>query len=167
MGYKNMCRFWSVGFLEVFEDYKYVIGIDEDVLLQRLDGDIIEKYIRAGVHFGYAHLTSDDQSLIVGLYDFIQSYLKKHNITPHAKLENMHPYTNFMIFDIDYITNNKAIIDILREVDNTVCIFINRWGDLPMWGFTLQALVPSNHRKHDKTIQYRHGFHAVHINIGT
>lgn len=40
LGYKHMCHFWSIDFLEYLKDYKYILRIDDDCLLNTFDTNI-------------------------------------------------------------------------------------------------------------------------------
>ena len=44
MGYKNMCYFWSIDFLNYLKNYEYIIRIDEDCKLINIPTNIIETY---------------------------------------------------------------------------------------------------------------------------
>ena len=43
-GYKNMCYFWSIDFLKYLEKYEYIIRIDEDCILEKMDVHTVDEY---------------------------------------------------------------------------------------------------------------------------
>lgn len=42
IGYKYMCYFWFIDFLDYIKDYKYLIRIDEDCFINKFDNDILK-----------------------------------------------------------------------------------------------------------------------------
>ena len=71
---------------------------------------------------------------------------------------------NFIIFDMDYIKSNSVIRNFLHEIDNSHCIYSNRWGDLPIWGMITSTLMDNKNYWENKNIKYFHGSHNKIIN---
>lgn len=158
-GYKNMCHFWSISFLEELKEYEYVIRVDEDCTLFEMDPDLIEEYTRDHIYFSSAHYQQGDVAeVVVGMKEFFDKDLDR--IPPPVRM----PYTNVMIVNVPYFRSNKKIQDLLSRIDESQCIFSNRWGDLPIWGYLLSYWVDPEHVKEDKTITYHHGSHHTRIN---
>ena len=159
-GYKNMCRFWSITFLEQLKEYDYVIRLDEDCVLTKMNSDLIKEYARDKIYFSSAHYqTEDAPEVVMGMKEFFDTRMEER-IPPPVRM----PYTNLMIVNIPFFRQHKKIQELLSQIDESQCIFSNRWGDLPIWGYLLSYWVPPEHVKEDKTISYHHGSHATQIN---
>ena len=163
-GYKNMCFFWSIRFLKYLFDYEYVIRIDEDCKLINIDPNIIENYKNKEIYYSSPYFQGpDDPKVVVGMEDFFNNYLINNNLTPiNSNLRC--PYTNFMVININFFNNNDLIKEVLSRIYGSNCIFSNRWGDLPIWGYILSYLVEQKHYLEDKSISYYHGSHNKQIN---
>ena len=159
IGYKNMCYFWSISCLEYLKNYNYIIRVDEDCELANIDPNLIEKYKKENIMFSSAEWQdSDDISVTTGMKELFTDFMKKHNLNPKTeKLE--FPYTNFMVVNISYFRNNNEVKHVLQEIDKSECIFSNRWGDLPIWGYILSYLIDNKLYKKDSSVSYYHGSH--------
>lgn len=165
LGYKHMCHFWSIGLFNYLSDYKYVIRMDEDVFLLRLNVNLLEQIIDKNIKYIVPYLlpTLDDPNVIVGLDVLLNKFCKENNIVLPIKYENIpSPNTNFAIFDLQYFKNHKIIQKFLSEVDKSHGIYSNRWGDAPIWGILLYIL--QNEPFYVYNIEYIHGSHGHHIN---
>jgi hypothetical protein len=163
LGYKNMCYFWSIDFLEYLKKYDYIIRVDEDCIIDKIDKNIINNYKKDNIMFSSAYFQGNDElDVTIGMDDLFNSYLKKNNLIKKNDLKC--PYTNFMIINIPYFKNNKNVQNILQEIKNSNCIFSNRWGDLPIWGYILSYLIDKKYYIEDKNITYKHGSHDMIIN---
>ena len=163
MGYKNMCYFWSIRFLNFLTDYDYVIRIDEDCNLHNIDPNIINKYKQNNIYFSSPYFQGeDDKEVVVGMADVFNNFLNKKRLVPINNLKC--PYTNFMIINIPFFYYNSTVKEILTIIEKTNCIFSNRWGDLPIWGYILSYLIQKKYYIEDKSIKYLHGSHNKQIN---
>ena len=163
LGYKNMCYFWSIDFLEYLKKYDYIIRIDEDCIINKIDSNIINKYKKDNIMFSTAYFQGpDEKDVIIGMDKLFNNYLKNNELIKKNDLKC--PYTNFMIINIPYFRNNKHVQNILKEIKMSNCIFSNRWGDLPIWGYILSYLIDSKYYIEDKNISYIHGSHNITIN---
>jgi hypothetical protein len=163
LGYKNMCYFWSISFLEYLKNYEYIIRIDEDCFLESLEPNLILNYRNNNVMFSSArYQDNDDKEVIVGLQKLFDDYLSKTGKT--KKNELTMPYTNFMVVNIPFFRENVDVINILAEIKNSDCIFSNRWGDLPIWGYILSYFIDRPLYIEDKTVVYNHESHGAKIN---
>lgn len=163
-GYKNMCFFWSIRFLKHLSEYEYVIRIDEDCKVTKISANIIEKYKRNKIYYSSPYFQGPDEAdVTVGMEDFFNDYLIDKQLIPFNHNLDC-PYTNFMIINVKYFYNNQLIKDVLSRIYESNCIFSNRWGDLPIWGYILSYLVDKKHYIEDKSISYYHGSHNKKIN---
>lgn len=164
IGYKNMCYFWSINFLNYLINYDYIIRIDEDCNLLHIPIDIIDSYSKNNIVFSSAYYQEEDEAAVtVGLYKLFNSFIAQNNIKPYKnKIEC--PYTNFMVVNINYFNNNEQVQKILKLIKESNCIFSNRWGDLPIWGYILSYLIDEKMYLKDDSIMYIHGSHKKKIN---
>jgi len=163
-GYKNMCYFWSISFLDYLKDYHYIIRIDEDCLLKSIPTNIINSYIESNIHFSSPYFQGpDDKNVTVGMLQFFTNFLRKNNIV-EINSNVICPYTNVSIINIQYFRENIVIQKVLQDLKLCGCIFSNRWGDLPIWGYILNYFINPQLFKEDKTISYFHGSHNTSLN---
>lgn len=160
MGYKNMCRFWSIGIFEHMTKYEYIIRIDEDCVLEKLDPNVLTKYRTKNIMFSSPMWVGEDtDSVTIGMHKFFQDY--KTDIPKEVP----NPYTNIMIVNVQYFAKHQDIQNCLTDIDKTNCIFINRWGDIPIWGYLLAAFITDKSIiLDDKKITYFHGSHHTKVN---
>lgn len=166
LGYKHMCHFWSIDFLNFLQDYKYVIRIDEDCFVENFDVEVLQKMNKDEVYFISPYFQGHDEWFVtVGMKELWVEFVSENKITPIKKYEDITcPYTNFMIFDIEYIKNNLMICRFLEKIDKSHGIYSNRWGDLPIWGMIISTLVDDKKYLENKLISYYHGSHNKIIN---
>jgi hypothetical protein len=164
LGYKNMCYFWSINFLEYLKEYEYIIRVDEDCFIRNIPSDIIEKYTKNGIQFSSPYFQGPDSGqVIVGMHKLFRRFVYEKQLTP-CKTTIQCPYTNIMIVNVQYFRNNSIVQEILGKIKECNCIFSNRWGDLPIWGYILTLLVEPEKYIEDKSISYWHGSHNKIIN---
>lgn len=166
LGYKHMCHFWSMDFLDYLSNYKYIIRIDEDCLVTKFDTGTLKRMEENQIYFSSPMFQGQDEDyVIVGLKNLWESFISVHAVSPYKSFEEIKcPYTNFMIVDIDHFLDNDIVCLFLDEVDNSHGIYSNRWGDLPIWGVILSTLVDPKNYEENKDISYYHGSHRVSIN---
>ncbi len=127
IGYKHMCRLWFSALWPHLSEYDFILRIDID-----------NKYLEGGwptdIHyFGTVTCVSEDSDdVTVGLSETIW----EHNV--HS--QKRYPYTNVMFVNVLWATTNVDLQKLFQQVEETKCICINRWGDLPLWGETLARL---------------------------
>jgi hypothetical protein len=46
------------------------------------------------------------------------------------------PYTNVLLYNITYLSQSDALARVYQKVSATGCVWVNRWGDSPLWGAT-------------------------------
>ena len=166
LGYKHMCHFWAIDFIDYLMDYDYVIRIDEDCFVKSFDDNVLEKMKSDNIHFVSPYFQEQDEdSVIVGLEKLWEEFISENKITPYKSFNQIRcPYTNFIIFDVKYISQNESIKKILEKIDSSHGIYSNRWGDLPIWGMILSTLIDENYYLENKNISYLHGSHNKLIN---
>lgn len=166
LGYKHMCHFWSMDFLDYFKDYEYVIRIDEDCFVTEFDFGIINKMKDEDIVFVSPYFQEQDvPQVIQGLDKLRDEFIVENNLITNTNFNEIKcPYTNFMIVNNNKINNNNLVKSFLNKVHNCNCIYSNRWGDLPIWGIILDMIYSKNQYLELKNIKYHHGSHNKDIN---
>lgn len=160
-GYKNMCQFWTIDFLKYLKNFEYIIRIDEDCIINKIPKNILEIYKEKNIFYSSPYFQGkDSKEVVVGLKDF---FSKINNNIKYKDIK--YPYTNFFIMNISYFNRRKKLKEALTLIDETNCIFINRWGDLPIWGFLLKYYINPCNYIEDKNLSYFHGSHDASINL--
>jgi hypothetical protein len=122
-GYKRMCRFWYSRFWKYLSGYDVVLRVDDDLHIMRAPP------IPAVVAFASVHwMAADHPAVTVGI-----------NRVFRLKNPPLLPYTNVMAVNMTWLTHNSDVNQFMLNsvIDNCICV--NRWGDLPLWGYTLAA----------------------------
>lgn len=166
LGYKHMCHFWSIDFLDYFKDYDYLIRIDEDCFIEEFDFNVINKMDSEDIKFISPYFQEQDVSQVIqGLNQLRDEFIKNNNITDYTNFDEIKcPYTNFMIVNIPKMRNNILLNKFLQKIHECDCIYSNRWGDLPIWGVILDMIFSKNDYKQLTNIKYFHGSHNKKIN---
>lgn len=178
VGYKDMCRFWSLGFLDYVREYDWVFRFDDDCEISEiLDASMFSSLFNPDVfisapgwqplnrqRFDLVDLTQKTQGVVVqGLLSFTQDFVNRYS--PEAKGKVIHsmmaPYTNAMYINLKWLRAGEQferkqhkssstvskqiyqahlILEFLKAVDESNCIYTNRWGDMPIWGAALAVV---------------------------
>ena len=64
-------------------------------------------------------------------------YIKKTAPFPKTWVS---PYSNVMLYNANFLRNHVAFSVVADMVQSSRCIWIGRWGDLPLWGATRNVL---------------------------
>ncbi len=122
-----MCRLWFSALWPYLTDYDFILRID-------IDNKYLQGAWPTDVHyFGTVTCVSGDSGdVTVGLSETIW----EHYVQPQKR----YPYTNVMFVNVTWATTDADLQSIFQRVEETSCICINRWGDLPLWGETLARL---------------------------
>ena len=170
LGYKHMCHFWFIDFLDYTTDYQYLIRLDEDCILHEFDNKIFELMKQNNQVFISPYFREfAPPDVTVGMTELLEKFAIKNNIKLKNELEENHknvkcPYTNCMVIDCEYFRNNNIFRKFQRQVDDSSCIYSNRWGDLPLWGVFLWYFEDAVRYEEMRTIGYLHGSHNKIIN---
>jgi hypothetical protein len=164
IGYYHMCRFWIYAFLRYVTNYETIIRIDEDCFIQDFPLDICTEMVSKKIYFISAHFQGEDNSWFTeGIKEMTEEFIKNNNLEC-VPCYNYNPYTNIFIINTLSIKNldlHKKWCDMLEDAGG---IYVNRWGDLPLWGITLSLFFDKNNIYHDTRIKYYHASHIRHIN---
>lgn len=131
-GYKSMCRFNALWVWHFCKQYDYVMRIDEDCIIEKMDTDPFEQmgdnvYLKT-CYFEESH-TETNETLPRAIEFF--TGVKATDFYNHK-----FPYTNVSVSSVKFWFT-EPIYDILKWVSLSDEQFINRWGDLPILGSLL------------------------------
>ena len=144
IAYKRMITFFFHGFTNVPElmIYKYLMRVDDDSCLDnRINYDIFREMQKRRSVYAYQALITDSPDVTAGLYEFIDEYAEKFNVT--FANQNMHDLRKSNNNRAFMFSNNLEVIDTVRYRQPSVMHFINyvvssnmifhrRWGDAPL-----------------------------------
>jgi hypothetical protein len=168
LGYRLMCKFNSHDVWHLCRNFKYLLRVDEDCILESIVADPFEWAETEGVDFGYSFLCKEDHGLTNdSLTHFVEAFIrnKNPNITwSTADIYNhQFPYTNVMLARIGmfYSGDPSEFINlVVREPD----FYYKRWGDLPIIGIIINIYFDACRVKPIKDLIYKHQSHSTFIN---
>lgn len=166
LGYKHMCHFWAIDLLEYLSDYKYIVRIDEDVIVKSFHPSLMETIISNEIKFAVPYVCPflDHPDVIVGLEKLFNRFCVENELIPKTKFENVYaPNTNFMILDLEYFRKHDLVQRFLKDVDESHGIYSNRWGDATTWGIIVCIIMDEPFYVLDM-VEYFHGSHGHHVN---
>lgn len=170
-GYYSMCFFWFLRFDRYLTQYDWMLRLDDDCILVK-DVRYNVKMLPAKVHFAsglwvdLSRGTSDairpigEGDVVKGMRNLTIEFARKHAI--FQEIHSWHaPYTNVMYIDLAWLRNNTMLQAYRQTVEDSQCIYSNRWGDLPLWGAAIHLTKePRFHLR----LPYFHGTHNTLVN---
>lgn len=163
LGYRHMCHFWLIDFLDLVKDFDYIIRVDEDCIVQSFPLYVFNSH--------FAFITPcfnglDDDLVIVGLQKTLDTFHEIHQTKEKYALNKCekNPYTNFFIMNVNYFKKNNIFKKYIDYIDISNGIYINRWGDLPLMGYFLLNFVDEKDYVLNNDIVYFHGSHFKQVN---
>jgi len=146
-GYRAMCLFWFHDFVEYLDGFDEVMRIDDDCYL---DPDQPEPSLGDQDVFATSLVQGCDEAEYTdGMVELFKSLDASKDFDRCS-----HPYTNVMWVNLVWDRATRAR---KAPVLETRCIDMNRWGDLPLWGFYLILL---GRRISPLRLSYVHGSHG-------
>jgi hypothetical protein len=165
-GYRCMCSFWFDGFLSFHTGYDYVVRIDDDCLVASLPLiSIINDFRDSGCRYVTGMRSPpDDPEVTNGLSDLSASfYAENPGLEP--PVHDRDPYTNLFVIDPLFFRSDPLFLRFANAVHRSGCIWINRWGDMPLWGAFLSMSISASPLKVRHDICYVHGSHSQTVNL--
>lgn len=170
-GYHSMCHFWFLRFQRYLTAYDWMLRIDDDCILARPIRRHLQR-LSPAVHFAsclwvdLSNGTTDairpvnEGIVVTGMRNLTVKYARQHNL--YEDIHSWHaPYTNVMYINLHWLRNNTIVQGFMQTVEDSQCIYSNRWGDLPLWGAAIHlAKEPRYHLK----VPYYHGSHNLLVN---
>ena len=162
MGYRHMCSFWFVDMwnTEIFREFDYILRIDEDCEMHSNIDNVFKRLIKAKRHTAIcASMDKDWAGVTKKMNDTTLSFLERRGSSRQERKNPGGPMTQLIGFNLKALRKNVLLHDYVSHVHSSKMIYINRWGDLPLWGEVYHYLLP-NQLLVDKSIKY---FHASHV----
>lgn len=160
VGYRNMCRFFTIGLYEYLEEFDYYMRLDDDSFItSEVPFDPFQFMADNDKRYAWRAMHSEPQSAIVGLVKCLQDYDDK--FFDGRTLSRVY-YTNFHVAQTKIFTESP-IKDALEYVDMNGGIYTGRWGDHAIHTLVLNAYLEPKHRHHFTEFQYTHGKHTYKI----
>jgi hypothetical protein len=162
LGYRHMCSFWFVNFFDYVNDYDYILRIDEDCIINFNIDNIFLKLTQKTIVCG--KWTGDSPDVTKGLNLFTLQFINnnKYNFKKHPR-EPSGPYTNVIGFNMIKLRQNQIVQQYIQQVKFSNCIYIYRWGDLPLWGEVIHYFLDKDEYSETNEIKYYHGSHDTFI----
>lgn len=165
LGYRMMCRFHSFYIWEHLKNYDYVLRVDEDGFIEKLDYDVFQ-YMQDN---SYDYLTCrfmEEYHLLTNstLPQAVESLIPdKFKLQDYDQTNFWIPYTNLYIAKTSFFLDNN-VNKFLKDLISMNDFLMNRWGDAPVHGITLKAF--EGKISHIKDCVYRHGSHDCLVKDG-
>jgi len=136
-GYESMCRFQTYWLWEYCKEYDYVLRIDEDCFLTKVEKDPFEMignnvYLKS-VYWGESH-SETNATLPIKINELT-------GVPPQAFYNNKFPYTNVGLSSVKY-WRGPLMSELLKKIALCDEQLKNRWGDLPVLGSLLNIDAP-------------------------
>jgi len=166
VGYKHMCRFWFHAFFKYTESYRFVLRIDEDCVLQHFDyAGLKGRLDSKELAYITPYWSTDSGDVTMGLAKLATTFAAEKQLQVAAwPCLSKNPYTNVFFMDASVVRSLPHFQNFIDKVEATGCIYVNRWGDLPLWGVVLWCLLPTRLAAQSPRIGYFHGSHKKLIN---
>jgi hypothetical protein len=164
IGYRHMCHFWFVDFWHFVEDYDIMIRIDEDCEMESSLDSIIQNMVDSPKNacLWSGKIDEDKDFVCVGMNQFTRDFIGDG---ASEKYPPCGPYTNFIGMRLDRLRDSGTrLMDYVSAIEKSNGIYLNRWGDLPLWGEAVTYILGHDSLVIDKEIRYYHGSHYTHVN---
>lgn len=151
LGYKNMCRFWFIGFLDYLREYDWMLRLDPDCEFEEESRDIIpfegNIFISSPAWLPLHNQRFDkisttyDGEVVRGMGPFVREFVEAVNGGKAVQIDSWHaPYTNAMFMNLSMLYANdtndmKLIWKFLHAVDASNCIYSNRWLSFHLFSY--------------------------------
>ena len=162
LGYRNMCNFWFCNFWKYLKEYDKILRIDEDCYYYS-DYNKVFKLLNNKV-FVYGGRTGDKDFVTKGLNNFTLDFMKQNNIKNIYRRSPSGPLTHVIGINLDRCRKNTLLTKYISSIKTSNNIYVYRWGDLPLWGESIEYFFENKDRLSTSKIQYYHESHKARIN---
>ena len=167
LGYRHMCSFWFVDFWHYVEDYKNILRIDEDCVINFNIDSMFQKLENKVAIYG--KWEKDEDFVTYNLNNFTLNFLNQSNQSNQSNQINQPrspsgPYTNVIALNLSRLRENELLKKYIQLIRQSDYIYIYRWGDLPLWGEVLHYLYQPVDYLQTYEIKYYHGSHNKMVN---
>lgn len=165
LGYRMMCRFHSYFIWEHLKEYEYVLRVDEDGFIEKLEYDIFEHMVDNNIDYMTCRFMEEYHSLTNStLPQACDQLLENWSVNDYDQSKDFWiPYTNLYAVKVSFFMQEK-VQKFLKDLTSDVNFLMNRWGDAPVHGITLKAFDAKTSFIENCT--YTHGSHGCTVENG-
>jgi hypothetical protein len=165
-GYRLMCKINTWDIWNLTKDFKYILRVDEDCVLEKVVGDPFKWIDAQDLDCAFSLLINDGHDLThESLPCFVEAYteLVGEPDSPNGlPLTSRFPYTNVMMakgsfFRLPHVSN------FLRQSVLEPDFYINRWGDHIVLGVALNLFSSESKIGPIEGLCYHHASHGAKI----
>jgi FkbM family methyltransferase len=167
--YRLMCKFNAFDIWQASREFKYILRIDEDCIIQSIADDPFTWAEQNHLDYGFSIYTAEmHKATLATLPFFTRAYLDhRHEASGAGYLyPNWFPYTNFGIARTRFFLSGR-VHDFLRCAVDQPDFFYRRWGDLPLLGLAVDLFSEPDRISPIPELIYWHGSHNCLINAGS
>jgi hypothetical protein len=153
VGYRNMCRFFTVGLYPYLEGLDYYMRLDDDSFIEskfRYDPFLFME--TTGVQYAWRSRVAESPAAIGGLKKCLVNHDQRFR---GCRLDNV-IYTNFHMARVD-MWSKSPIKEAIEHIDKHGGIYTKRWGDAPIHTALVDTFLPPDQRHRFKDFRYKHG----------
>jgi len=154
-GYKHMCRFFALQWMHALKRYRWVMRVDEDVVVSHVSPHIFRELDASTAVYAYAAEVDElHEETVQTFQPWVDDYAKMHNWSQTIDVKRMF-FTNVFASKPEWWLRER-VARFLNDVDQTSNIYLHRWGDAPIQSVAVRAFAAS----HDYAfvpIDYAHG----------
>jgi len=145
MGYRHMCRFFTLQWVNALRRFEFVMRVDDDVHVHALHDDPLAILRRTDAVFGFSFRTDEKHELTRDtMPGWLRSHVRHRSMKPVRELNaNEILLNNLFVARTDF-WRRADVQRFLRHIDLSGNIYAYRWGDAPIQTAVLQlfAAVP-------------------------
>jgi alpha 1,2-mannosyltransferase len=161
VGYRSMCRFFSMGVYPYLCDlgYDYYMRLDDDSYIQSpITQNLFQQMEDNGWRYGWRATRPESNAAIVGLKQCLAEHDPRfHTLAWRGKLKIY--YNNFHIAHCKLWTE-EPFKSALEHIDQHGGIYTRRWGDAPIQTLLVKQYLPASERHQFTSFGYTHGRHS-------
>jgi hypothetical protein len=153
IGYKNMCRFWTIGFLKYVKNYDWIFRLDDDCEIEeearnKLPPDSYSKHDKHPIFIAspawlplhrqkYDRITTTSEGgVVTGLGSFVREFSNKFNLN-NTFIDSFYaPYTNAFYMNLKWLNFEKSktnsIVNSYENSKETSSFFSNKKVQISM-----------------------------------
>lgn len=161
VGYRMMCRFNSFYIWNLVSKFDYILRVDEDIEILKIDKNFFEKMSQENLIFLTGKFVPETHQFT---NETLPNKIKLETNTGNLNFYNhLFPYTNVYASKVDFWLQDNLNTH-LRNISTSDYQFINRWGDLPILGSFLNIYADKESYSKFNNLKYYHGSHGKKVN---
>lgn len=155
IGYRNMCRFFSLGLYPFIDTFDYYMRLDDDsFILSPFPEDPFKTMEENKCVYGFRCMRPETGAATAGLIDCVRQAAPGIKLNWRKRVF----YNNFHIAKPS-LWLREPIATVLKAIDQHGGIYTGRWGDAPIQTMLVQGYVLPSCRHQFTGFGYKHGRH--------